>query len=101
MAFSFGGAIAYGSHYQDDDIAYGKALLEAVGLDQSGGSPRLVIAPSVEPLIAKSQLSSYGDPYSGHRTLRLLLRRSSLMSFLFVNYRSGRSEKHFPECPIH
>ena len=41
--FFLRGAIAWGEHYQDDDIAYGKALLEAVGLDKSGKPPRLVI----------------------------------------------------------
>ena len=51
------GGIALGDHYQDDDIVYGKALLEAVDLDKSGGPPRLVIGPSVEPLIA-NHLSS-------------------------------------------
>ena len=34
--FLLRGAIAYGDHYQDDDVAYGDALLEAVDLDQSG-----------------------------------------------------------------
>ena len=57
--FLLRGAIAYGDHYQDDDIVYGKALMEAVDLDKSGGSPRLVVASSVEPLISK-HLSWYG-----------------------------------------
>ena len=37
--FLLRGAIAAGQHYQDDDISYGKALLEAVDLDKSGGRP--------------------------------------------------------------
>ena len=37
--FLLRGAIAYGDHYQDDDVAYGDALLEAVDLDQSGNPP--------------------------------------------------------------
>ena len=58
--FLLRGAIALGDHYQDDDIAYGEALLEAVDLDKSGGPPRLVIGSSLEHLIA-AQLESYGD----------------------------------------
>ena len=34
--FFLRGAIAAGEHYQDQDIAYGQALLEAVDLDKSG-----------------------------------------------------------------
>lgn len=58
--FFLRGAIAFGDHYQDEDVAYGDALLEAVVLDHSGGSPRLVIAPSVELLVA-DQLLAYGN----------------------------------------
>ena len=95
--FFLRGAIAYGSHYQDDDIAYGEALLEAVGLDQSGGSPRLVIAPSVEPLIAK-QISSYGDGGWAPHYEELL--EDPRDERLFVNY-LGTEFEYFPECPIH
>ena len=58
--FLLRGAITYGDHYQDNDIAYGKALIEAIDLDKTGGSPRLVLASSVEPLVSK-QLSQYDD----------------------------------------
>ena len=37
--FFLRGAITVGPHYQDDDIAYGKALLKAVDLDKSGKPP--------------------------------------------------------------
>ena len=57
--FLLRGAISFGPHFQDEDIAYGLALLEAVDLDKSGWSPRLVIASSVEPWIAR-QLRTYG-----------------------------------------
>ena len=56
--FLLRGAISFGQHYQDDDIAYGPALLEAVDLDKSGRPPRLVIAPSIKPWIVR-QLSSH------------------------------------------
>ena len=95
--FFLRGAIAYGSHYQDDDLAYGDALLEAVGLDQSGGAPKLVIAPSVEPLIVK-QLSSYGIGGGAPHYEELL--EDPLDEYLFVNY-LGAELGHFPEYPIH
>ena len=57
--FFLRGAIAEGRHYQDYDIAYGKALLEAVDPDKSGGPPRLVIASSVEHLIVRHLLAWY------------------------------------------
>lgn len=53
------GGIAEGMHYQDEEIAYGPALLEAYDLDEPGKPPRLVIAPSVWPFILKHL--SYGD----------------------------------------
>ncbi len=58
-----------GEHYQAEDIVYGNALLEAEGLDKSGTPPRLVVAPSVEPMIL-DHLRAYGgvdSPY--HHTL--------------------------------
>ena len=58
-----------GEHYQAGDIVYGNALLEAVSLDKSGGPPRLVVAPSIEPMVLR-HLSAYGSvdsPY--HQTL--------------------------------
>ena len=56
--FLLRGAISFGRHYQDDDIAFGPALLEATGLDKSGRPPGLVIAPSVEQWVVK-QISSH------------------------------------------
>lgn len=56
--FLLRGAIAVGDHYQDDDIAYGPALFEAVDLDKSGGAPRLVLAPSAVRLVGH-QLNYY------------------------------------------
>ena len=91
------GAIAYGSHYQDDDIAYGEALLEAAGFDQSGKPPRLVIAPSVEPLIAR-QLSSYGN--GGWAPHHQELLEDPHDEHLFINY-LGVALEDFPDCPIH
>ena len=81
--FLLRGAISYGDHYQDNDIAYGRALLEAVDLDKTGGAPRLVIAPSAEPLIAL-QLTSYGPVESAPHYEELLEDPND--DRFFVNY---------------
>ena len=91
--FFLRGAIAVGDHYQDDDIAYGNALLEAVDLDRSGGPPRLVIGPSVEPLISV-QLASYRhDSLAPHHTELL---EDPEDETLFVNYLELGAFGHFP-----
>lgn len=81
--FLLRGAIAFGNHYQDNDIAYGEALLEAVDLDKSGGPPRLVIASSAEKLLLK-QLKSYGDSSEAPHYDHLL--EDPRDERLFVNY---------------
>jgi len=40
------GGIAYGTHYMDDDIVFGDALLEAIAQDKAGGPPRISLTPS-------------------------------------------------------
>ena len=69
--FLLRGAITEGEHYQDDNIVYGKAFLDAVKLDQSGGAPRLVIGPAVEDMVSK-HLKSYapGEAPHHHALLR-------------------------------
>ena len=66
--FFLRGAVAVGEHYQAGDIVYGNALLEAVALDKSGGPPRLVVAPSVEPMILE-YLAAYGGDSPYHDAL--------------------------------
>ena len=94
--FLLRGAIAFGDHYQDDDIAYGKALIEAVDLDKSGGSPRLVVALSVEFLISK-HLSWYED--RGWTPYHEQLLEDPYDGQLFINY-LGSAFEHFPDGPI-
>ena len=93
--FFLRGAITAGQHYQDQDIAYGKALLEAVDLDRSGNPPRLVIGPSVEPLISE-HLSWYGDLWSPHHTDLL---EDPSDGQLFVNY-LGVAMENYPDIPV-
>ena len=93
--FFLRGAITVGPHYQDRDIVYGEALLEAVDLDKSGKPPRLVIGPSVEPLISE-HLSWYGDGWAPHHS-QLLEDPSDKR--LFVNYLNVAFE-NFPDAPI-
>ena len=93
--FLLRGAIAAGQHYQDDDIAYGKALLEAVDFDKSGEAPRLIIAPSVERLISE-HLSWYGAGWAPHHDQLL---EDPQDDRLFVNYLEA-ALWHFPDGPI-
>ena len=81
--FLLRGAIAFGDHYQDDDIAFGPALLEAIDLDKSGSGPRLVIARSAECQIAR-QLTSYGYVSDAPHYDALL--KDANDGRLFVNY---------------
>ena len=78
-------------------MAFGEALLEAVGLDHSGGPPRLVIASSVEPLISR-QLSSYGDNSWAPHFEELL--EGPQDELLFVDY-LGSVLGDFPHYPVH
>lgn len=95
--FLLRGAITAGQHYQDDEIVYGDALLEAVDLDKSGGPPRLVIGPSVEPLIW-AQLATYGDSWDAPHHEHLLEDPSDRS--LFVNYLSVAFENFADEFTI-
>ena len=94
--FFLRGAIATGQHYQDDDIAYGKALLEAVDLDKSGSPPRLVIAPSVEAMIAKHLLSWYSGGWSPYHEELIEDPRDGC---LFIDYLKA-AFGHFPDGPV-
>ena len=93
--FFLRGGISVGQHYQDQDIAYGKALLEAVDLNKPGTPPRLVIGPSVEVLISR-QLSWNSGGRAPHH-FHLLEDPSD--GRLFVNYLSAAFE-YFPGGPI-
>lgn len=92
--FFLRGAITAGQHYQDQDIAYGKALLEAVDLNRPGKPPRLVIGNSIEPLISE-QLSWYAD-WAPHYDL---LFEDACDGRLFLNYLEAAFEC-FPDGPI-
>ena len=95
--FLMRGAITFGYHYQDVDIAYGEALLEAVDLEKSCGPPRLVIGSSVEPLIV-AQLAAYGvDGWAPHH---VELVEDPQDGRLFVNYLEVATFGDFPEVPI-
>ena len=93
--FFLRGAIATGLHYQDHDLVFGKALLEAVELDKSGGEPRLVIAQSVEKLILQ-HLEWYGGPESPYH-YRLL--EDPTDGLLFIDYLQS-AFGNFPDDPV-
>lgn len=90
--FFLRGAIAIGQHFQDDDIVYGDAFLEAEGLDRSGEPPRLVIAPSLEPLI----LEELEHP-SGCCFLRRWLLEDPQDHRIYLNYLRGACPEFPPE----
>lgn len=93
--FFLRGAIAVGEHYQDQDFAYGDALLEAVDQDKSGQPPRLVIGASIEPLIS-AYLSWYSGVSTPHHAYLL---EDSSDGRLFINYLNVAFED-FPDSPI-
>ena len=93
--FFLRGAIATGLHYQDQDLVFGEALLEAVGLDKSGSGPRLVIAHSVEKLILE-HLEWYGG---GESPYHYQLLEDPNDGLLFINYLQS-AFGNFPDGPI-
>ncbi len=54
------GGIALGKHYMDDDIVFGPALLDAVGLDKGGGPPRLALSREAIEAV-RHHLGFYGE----------------------------------------
>jgi hypothetical protein len=59
--FFLRGGIAYGNHYMDENIVFGDAFLQAVGLDKGGGPPRLTLAPSAIQMVRR-HLGYFGEP---------------------------------------
>ena len=94
--FLLRGGIAFGDHYQDDDLVFGSAFLEAVDLDKSEGPPRLVVASSVESLVSK-HLKFYEDHNWAPLYDQLL--EDPRDGRLFVNYLWSAFD-HFPDGPI-
>ncbi len=94
--FLLRGGIAVGDHYQDRDMAYGRALIEAVSLDTPQGAPRLVLGSSVEPLVSK-HLSFYGDHDWAPPYQQML--EDPRDEKLFINY-LGSAFAEFPDGPF-
>lgn len=76
------GGIAIGEHYMDDDIVFGNALIEAVKQDNSGGAPKVSLAPSVIDVL-KRHLGFYYGPFLAPQT-RILLQ--DVDDNIFINY---------------
>jgi hypothetical protein len=93
--FFIRGGIAFGEHYMDDDIVFGKALLEAVEQDKGGGPPRITIAPSALEKLDR-QLAFYGEPERAPHN-EYLLKDSD--GGIFLNYLS-EAFYAFPEGGI-
>ena len=76
------GGIAIGEHYMDDDIVFGSALIEAVKQDNSGGAPKVSLAPSLIDVL-KRHLGFYYGPFPAPQT-RILLQ--DVDGSIFINY---------------
>lgn len=79
------GGIAIGAHYMDEDIVFGDALIEAVKQDNSGGAPKVALAPSVIEVLRR-HLGFYGDPQWAPQTHDLL---QDVDGNIFINYLQG------------
>jgi hypothetical protein len=93
--FFLRGGIAFGEHYMDDDIVFGKAFLEAHKQDKEGGPPRITLAPSAIEVVRK-QLDKYGDA-SWTPQYNYLLEDTD--GSIFLNY-LDEAFKIFPEGGI-
>ena len=86
------GGIAYGFHYQDDDIVFGDALLEAHSSDISGSPPRIAI-------VGQALNNLYGhlahNPES-RRVLRHRQRSPGSQDVIFLNYFNTAFERLRP-----
>ena len=96
QGFFLRGAIATGPHYQDHDLVFGEALLEAVEFDKSGGAPRLVIAPSAQKLLLK-HLQWYGS--DGGSPYHYQLLEDPNDGLLFIDYLQA-AFGHFPDAEV-
>ena len=54
------GGIAFGEHYMDDDIVFGKGLLDAIKQDNTGGSPCISLTATAKNVLRK-HLRIYGE----------------------------------------
>ena len=96
QGFFLRGAITTGPHYQDHDLVFGEALLEAVEFDRSGGAPRLVIAPSAQKLLLK-HLQWYGS--GGGSPYHYQLLEDPTDRLLFIDYLQS-AFGNFPDAPV-
>ncbi|EDM48716.1 hypothetical protein [Marinobacter algicola] len=65
------GGIAFGSHYMDEEIVFGDALIEAVKQDSSGGAPKISLSHSAVQAL-RHHLGFYRDPMKSPQSRELL-----------------------------
>ena len=93
--FLLRGGVAFGSHYMDNDVVFGDALLAAVKEDKGGGPPCLTLDGTVIRKV-KGQLAFYSDSTDTPQHYQL---REDSDGKVFINYLS-KVEDAFPEEPI-
>ena len=79
--FFIRGAIIYGEVYSDDNIIYGKGIVEAVEGEKNSKFPRIIISEDLKKIIDENR-QSYGEDFWGDVTLVKLNNYSEY----FLNY---------------
>lgn len=80
--FFIRGAIVYGEVYSDDNIIYGKGIVEAVEGEKNSKFPRIIISKELKQIIDENRKSYGGKIYWGDKTLIKLDEYSEY----FLNY---------------
>lgn len=89
------GGIAFGNHYMDDDIVFGKALLEAAKEDSGGGAPKIAVSNSAVEIL-RHHIGFYGAPEHSPQSSVLLQEQNGSV---FINYLEN-AFMAFPDAPI-
>ncbi len=67
--FFIRGSIVYGEIYSDDNIIYGKGIVEAVEGEKKAIFPRIIISEDLKQIIDENRKSYGGKEYWGDKTL--------------------------------
>jgi hypothetical protein len=85
------GGLSYGNLCIAESIVFGKALLEAVGLEKQAGYPRIVVGDSVKE-ITRQHMSFYGRPNDSPHSKTFLTDHEGAW---FLNYLMWLAEDEF------
>jgi hypothetical protein len=85
------GGLSYGNLCIAESVVFGKALLEAVGLEKQAGYPRIVVGDSVKE-ITRQHMSFYGRPNDSPHSKTFLTDHEGAW---FLNYLMWLAEDEF------